>query len=1753
MIKRVFSYLILFACFITGIRAQRTIPPTISSNHIKEPDWVSAKHTQVEPEEKFHTKWSSEPFNRQYFVENKGQFDTDVVSDKKILFQAILGDVKAYFTTGGVIYRYDILPELEKGKDPDEDAVSTKPVYRYASYTWSGANVNVEVDGGEKQAFTYGYQTGPSSSIKVNAFKKIVYHNIYPGIDIEYSFPEKKKGIKYAVIVHPGADLSKVKSVYNGLNKIHLNSNGDAVVKTDIGDITDHEPITYYKSTGQRLSSSYKIVNGNEETFKVEIAPNVADDIIIDPWSTSPGFAAAYNMAYDVDYDNAGNVYAYGSYNPFQLTKFNSAGVIQWTFPATAISAGGAYGDFAVDKATGTCYIGQGGAGGAAVKIIKLYTNNTVAATFAGTAMLQEIWRMIYSPCTGEIVMGCGGPGVPNNTANTQACMMDTTLTTFTPVNSLGAVDGYHDVCIMALDPTGANAYMAFALPTANTNFSNKLISIPVPALSPAAYKVTDAFGFAEGGSVGYLAAGVTNGMNGMAASANWLYLYDGDTLKKVNKGTGAIVANKAVANQPFSWGGVDVDQCDNVYVGENSKVQIYDVNLTLVTTLPAYSGTVFDVVLSTNQQTLYVCGDGFVASTDVSKATTSVKITNSITPASCGACNGSATPTLLICGNAPTAPTYSWNTTPVQTTQTATGLCKGSYTVTITTGTCPPQIYTDTLTVTQTTPGSLSLIKNQTNIKCNGGANGVASVTASGGTGAGTYTYLWAPSGGTSSASTPLGPGTYTVTATDAACNSDTAIFTITQPPLLRDSITTVVPVKCFGDKTGALTVGVKGGAGAYSYSWNSTPIQTNATASNLSAGSYTVTVTDANGCPATANSTIVQPTPIRDSIVSSVPPTCGKSNGSITIGAKNGTPGYSYLWNSTPQQTNATATALPSGTYTCIVTDNNGCKDSASFTLVNPSGPRDSIVSTSSISCNGGANGSIVLGVNRGTTPYSFLWNNSTSATTQNIGGLKAGAYSVLVTDANGCTTTASATIVQPSLIRDSLVDTINVSCFGGNNGSATVGVKGGTPGAGYSFSWNTTPVQTTATATGLSAGGYICTIKDANGCVSILNVTINQPKKLTLVAAAFPVTCFGACNGSVAVIPKGGTTPYAYLWNTPSNSTNPSPSGLCAGTYSVQVTDNNGCIADSTGLVVTQPSAISITKNVITSSHCGQTDGSATINVTGGTPGYKYLWSNNSTNQNLSNAVPGLYCVTVTDANSCTDTACVTINNVPSPVVIITGLTNVTCNGGNNGSATATATGGASPYKYSWSTTPTADTTSVVNNLTAGQYTVTVTDSGGCISTAIATITQPAVVVTSINLPPTICIGDSTTLNATSVGGTPPYTYTWNTGSTSSSIRVGPDTTTTYTVTTTLDSNKCPGAAVTVTVVVNPPLKLNVTAKPDTICLGNSATLNAGASGGDGTYSYSWTPGSLTGSPVTVTPTVNTVYTVIVKDGCGTPADTDSVSIVIEPSPVVKFTVGPTAGCYPHCITCIDKSTVPGGAISSVEWTFGNGATSNADTGRYCYDTSGIFSVGLIVTTNIGCTDSLVKPNIINVYSHPVASFTASPSSTTTADANICFTNTSTDAYGIKSNLWMFNEPPKDSTDTARNTCYQYHDSGTYCPMLYVTNIHGCKDSTKECIEISPYFTLYIPNAFSPNGDGLNDVFAPKGQYVCSFEMYIFDRWGMLLYFTQDMNQGWDGTVNGGTNQVQEDTYVYLIVVYDCPTHKKHSYIGKVSVVK
>lgn len=454
----------------------------------------------------------------------------------------------------------------------------------------------------------------------------------------------------------------------------------------------------------------------------------------------------------------------------------------------------------------------------------------------------------------------------------------------------------------------------------------------------------------------------------------------------------------------------------------------------------------------------------------------------------------------------------------------------------------------------------------------------------------------------------------------------------------------------------TGTATVTAAAGTAPYTYLWSNTT--TNATASNLVAGNYSVTVTDASGCVASNTVTVGSTT---TTITTTTPTTtnsaCGGATGSASVNPSNGTAPYNYIWSN--GRTTQSNTGIAAGSYTVTITDANGCNGVISGIVVNnPNAPTASIGSSQNVACNGGNTGNATATGTGGTAPYTFNWSNSTTGATAN--NLTAGTYTVTVTDAASCANVTSVTITQPTalVVTNNATATANVSCFNGNNGSAGVTATGGTTGAlGYTYVWSN--AGNTATITGLTAGTYTVTVTDANGCNNTSSITITQPATaLGVSAAGTDITCNGSANGTGTATATGGTAPYSYTW---SNGTNGgSASNLATGTYTVTATDANGCVANASAITITEPTAINSSTTVTDCSAFGATDGDVALAAGGGTGAYTYLWSNGATTANLANVAAGTYSVTITDANGCTDVATAIVDQ-PSSV----GVTNANIN--------------------------------------------------------------------------------------------------------------------------------------------------------------------------------------------------------------------------------------------------------------------------------------------------------------------------------------------------------------------------------------------------------------------------------------------------------------------------------------------------------
>lgn len=747
----------------------------------------------------------------------------------------------------------------------------------------------------------------------------------------------------------------------------------------------------------------------------------------------------------------------------------------------------------------------------------------------------------------------------------------------------------------------------------------------------------------------------------------------------------------------------------------------------------------------------------------------------NNNTPTTCfGAADGSASVTVLGgSGNY----TYSWTTTPVQTSSAATNLAAGAYTVFVqdanAAGNCSASLQ---LNISQ--PTQLQIANtNTTDANCFGAANGSANITVNGGSG--NYSYSWTtnPPQLTQNA-TGLANGSYTLYVNDAStvnCSTTTTV-NISQPSQLSASTTINANVSCNGGSNGSATVNAAGGLSNYSYSWVTIPAQLSQTATNLQSGTYTVYVFDgpnANNCFTTANATISQPPALSITQNSITDASCnGATNGSVAVSGNGGSGQYTYSWTTTPTQNTGTATGLGAGNYTVYLTDANdpNCQTSQAFTVNEPTALVANASVVNNVSCNGGSDGSATVVANGGSGNYTYSWMTNPIQNTVSASNLSAGTYTVFVYDASttNCFTTAQVNITQPAGLSIVTQQNIPVSCFGGTNGGVSVSANGGS--GNYNYSWNTNPPQLTAAASNLSAGNYTVYVTDATSanCIASLSVSVTQPTALSASASMTnPVSCFGGSNGAATVNANGGSGAYAYSWATTPAQLSAAASGLAMGSYTVYVSDAADPNCQTTASVnISQPTALAGTPNQTDVRCFGQNTGIASIQMSGGATPYTYSWSNSpSTGSSAGQLAAGSHTVYVTDARGCLYTQNYTLTEPAAPISIVTSHTDANCYGSKDGTLTANASGGTSPYTYTWAANPT-QIAQTATGVGVGTYTVTVRDANSCVATAQETINQPTrVVVGLVDKSDAYCDLPTGTITVSASGGSGVYAYSWH----------------------------------------------------------------------------------------------------------------------------------------------------------------------------------------------------------------------------------------------------------------------------------------------------------------------------------------------------------------------------------------------------
>lgn len=1054
---------------------------------------------------------------------------------------------------------------------------------------------------------------------------------------------------------------------------------------------------------------------------------------------------------------------------------------------------------------------------------------------------------------------------------------------------------------------------------------------------------------------------------------------------------------------------------------------------------------------------------------------------------------------------------------------------------------------------------------------------------------------------------------GTYTVRLVlNNNCGSDTLKQTVT---VVTPSLSVTGATICPGTNT---TLTVSGGA---NYTWTPGPITGSIVAITPTANTVYTVQSNSGGCVASATTSAIMKS-LPSLTVTANTPLCVGQNLNLFCSTA---PTYTWTgplgFNSNLQSPNVNSVTLANtGTYSVSITGTNNCVNSASINvLVNPipvvvvNNPTVCVGQNINLTSNGGINYLWTGPLGYNSAQQNPIINNATLG--------MAGQYSVLVTAASGCATTAIANVSV--LNAPSPTITANSPCVGG-----TLQLNGT---GGISYTWNgpnsfTSSVQNpNINNVSLAASGNYSLIVAVGSCTAQtnLNVIVNGLPTVT-VQSNSPI-----CeNQSINLI---GSAAQSYTWNGPSgfNSNLQSPNIVNAsvantGIYSLTVMNTNSCVNSTTlnvavnaqpTVLVNNPTlcvgqAINLTSNggnsyswlgplgfssnqqnpiitnaslgmsgqytvtVVSANGCSNTAISnvnisnaptPTINFNtvcvGGTlqlntnTNQTYSWAgpNNFTstvqNPSLSNVgivASGAYSLVISAISGCTSQAIANVTINPLPVVNFT-ATNISCFGLTDGMIQANASLGNGPYNYQWSTTP-IQTGTLANSLSNGIYSCTVTDAVGCVNTGTAQIIEPSQINLSINSNTTMaCAGSFINLNGNVTGGTGPINYSWTPGPNTANYLVtenvsGNNSWTYAYILSVSDQNGCTKIdSIKLTYVPNP--TLSATSK--TICVDQ---LNTGSQSipleVSGASSYTWLPTNQTGGVINVSVLASPLSYTILGESNGCISQTTAV-IVVKQKPAITAYANKVSGCVP---LCINLNSISSASITSYIWIINNSSYSTSNVvNNYCFTEAGQHEIALTVEDVNGCVNNITPINV-TVFPKPHADFIFAPVKPIAGVDKVTFTDASHGTPIQEWNWYFMNQV--NYTSQIQHPDFMYENAGTYPVALVVKSDKGCLDTLIKVISVIESFALYVPNAFTPNGDGLNDIFKAKGIDFVDFQMTIYDRWGELLFTTKDFNEGWNGKYRN--IDCKDDVYVWKINVSD-ETGKRREQTGKVTLLK
>jgi gliding motility-associated-like protein len=990
---------------------------------------------------------------------------------------------------------------------------------------------------------------------------------------------------------------------------------------------------------------------------------------------------------------------------------------------------------------------------------------------------------------------------------------------------------------------------------------------------------------------------------------------------------------------------------------------------------------------------------------------------------------------------------------------------------------------------------------------------------------------YNWSTGATSNSISVnPVATTTYTVSGTTAQGCSDSSSISISVNPLPNISLNILNPVICSGDTANLVAIG------AQTYNWSPATSLTTANGSAVGAfpasnTTYTIVGTDTNGCSDTIQTNVtVNPLPILN--ISGPDTIC---LGDTVLLAASGANNYTWLPggngnNISVSPTNPTA-------YTVIGTDSNGCTDSISHSInVNPS-PVLNINASSTHSC---AGDSIQITASANMPVSGFNWTNGATGPSILVTPATSSSFGVNTVNQYGCSDSSDIFIQVNPIPNGSLSIPATNICMGD-----TINIFGTATGTGLIYSWNNgasvAGIQVSPTQNSL----YILSVSDSIGCTGTdsAQVNVNPLPSVNVVSSAYHI-----CAHDTVTISMNSTANLSSInWNTGSSATSFTAILTQDSTFSVHISDTLGCTnKDSVSILVNPIPVLSILPGNLAICK-GDT---ITMHAVSSVNPVSFLWSTNSTASSItvSPASSTIYTLRGTDSIGCSaiieDT--LVVNNLP--VISINPPQSDICAGY---SVSLTASANVAGVTYIWNN-GSAGASITVSPATSTIYQVTGIDSNGCEDTEESRIIvhpNPSVVINPHNV--SICQGDSVLLNA-ATNALSGLSYLWSTGDTLSSFYISPLTTSSYSVSIT-DTNGCTDSD-TMLVNVTHIASGQITAQSpvcsaDSSIIMASGNFPAGSSihwdfdggtvlsgAGTGPLAVKWNSGG----------TYNVVLTVS-KNNCFSEPDTQVVEVFQTPH--VDFTAMTTESCGATDIQFVNNT--PG--MQKYFWLF-NDYSSNTDTSSaehpvYHYSQPGLYTVTLEVISPDGCPAYLMKQDMIEIYPNPVAEFSMDKSEIRYDNPLVNFYDQSTDAISWE---WDFDDVKSGiyNYSTDRDPFHVFQDTGKFTVTLIVTTDHNCKDTIAKRITNGEGPSFYIPNAFTPNGDGINDTFFPKGTGYdwSTYEMFIYDRWGEMIYHTRDINEGWNGKRDNIRGNAQDDVYSYIILIKGFNGQAK-KFVGKV----